>query len=216
MKKMKRALALTAAAALTVSCFAGCGKKNVSTDGVKEVSAFFYFVPNAYSEDMPIWKEAEKKTGIRIKSVVSSINSDGAAAYSTMLAGDKEFDFENNFSDVSADDWFADVVNAAYKEGLVSGDGNGSFKPNDLISRQDMAIIIYNAAKKFNLFDTEKTGSDFSDDASISDYAKDAVYTLKSKGIIKGMEDGTFRPLENADRASAAQMIYSLIAKYNG
>lgn len=90
MKKFKRALALTAAATLTVSCFTGCGKdKNTSADGVKEVSAFFYFAPNAYTEDMPIWKEAEKKTGIRVKSVVSSINSDGAAAYSTMLAGDK-------------------------------------------------------------------------------------------------------------------------------
>lgn len=89
MNKRKRIMALAAAAALAVTCFTGCGKTEKSADGVKEVSAFIFMSPTAYTPDMPIWKVAEEKTGIRLKSVVSTINSDEASAYSTMLAGDK-------------------------------------------------------------------------------------------------------------------------------
>ncbi len=130
--------------------------------------------------------------------------------------GDTANAAENVFGDVAAGDWFAEVVATAHKEGIISGDGSGSFRPNDLISRQDMAIIIYNAARKFNLIDAEEANAEFTDSADISDYAKAAVFKLKSKGIISGMEDGSFKPLENADRAAAAQMIYSLIIKNNG
>lgn len=96
MTRVKRVLAFSAAAAIALSALSGCGGGNQQSGDVKEVSAFFYFQPTAYSPDMPIWQAAEKETGIRIKSVVSSINSDGAAAYSTMLAGDKLPDIIRN------------------------------------------------------------------------------------------------------------------------
>ena len=89
MNKLKKIVALTAAAALTVTCLVGCGKSKKSADGVTEVSAFIFMTPTAYSPDLPIWKAAEEKTGIRLNSVVSSINSDENSAYTTMLAGDK-------------------------------------------------------------------------------------------------------------------------------
>lgn len=132
----------------------------------------------------------------------------------TFFAGE-EFEFAGNFSDVSADDWYGEYVNVAYNMGVVSGDGNGSFNPEAPISRQDMAVIIYNAAMKFSLFGDMGDYTEFSDDASISDYAKTAVYCLKNKSVINGVGENLFAPLENADRASAAQIIYSLMTKYN-
>ena len=47
----------------------------------------------------------------------------------------------------------------------------------------------------------------FSDDATISDYAKEAVYALKNSGAVSGYGENDFRPLGNATRAEAAAMI---------
>lgn len=89
-KKLKK---LTAVALMGSMLFAmgGCGKKTaeVGEDGVKEMTMFLMMVPTAYSPDMPIWKEAENKTGIRIKSTVSQLSTDENTAYTTMIAGDK-------------------------------------------------------------------------------------------------------------------------------
>jgi hypothetical protein len=117
---------------------------------------------------------------------------------------------EDNFADVNAGDWFAPYVNIAFKDGFVSG-FDGSFKPNDNITRQDMAVIVYNAAVKFNLIEEIGESEPFGDDSSISDYAKEAVYSLKSLGIVSGNGDGGFAPKSSATRAESAQLIYALM-----
>ena len=124
-------------------------------------------------------------------------------------------DVEGLFKDVSENDWYTPYIEAAYKAHIVNGDENGFFRPDESISRQDMAVIIYNAGIKFNLFENISSKQTFKDDSSISDYARDAVYCLKSYSIINGTGDGLFSPLEYADRASAAQIIYSLMLKDN-
>lgn len=123
---------------------------------------------------------------------------------------------EGLFKDASADEWYTPYLETAYKNGIVSGDESGFFKPDDLISRQDMAVIIYNAARKFGLLDDVVSEQLFADDESISDYAKTAVYCLRKHSVINGVGDGMYLPLECADRASAAKIIYSLMMKNNG
>lgn len=132
------------------------------------------------------------------------------------FVGDMNFDYKIAFSDVMENDWFAKAVNTAYCEGIISGDESGMFRPNDNISREDMAVIIYKAGEKFNLFSAADSYLPFDDDAQISEYAKTAVYTLKNASVISGVGNGAFAPKENANRAAAAQMIYSLISNYNG
>lgn len=90
MKNIKKVVALAAALTIGAGCLSGCGggaKK--SEDGVTEVSAYIFMSPTAYTPDLPIWKEAENRTGIRLNSVVSAVNSKEGSAFSTMLAGDK-------------------------------------------------------------------------------------------------------------------------------
>lgn len=123
----------------------------------------------------------------------------------------KQFEFSGNFKDVSADAWYADYVNIAYNIGIVSGDENGYFNPNTTISRQDIAVIIYNAGMKFNLFEDAVEYAKFSDDDEISDYAKTAIYTLRCNSVIDGIGNGLYAPLANANRASAAKILYELM-----
>ena len=78
-----------------------------------------------------------------------------------------------------------------------------------------MAVIIYNAATKAKLFEKTEINDLFADDASIAAYARDAVYCLKNNKIINGMGENMFAPTEKANRASAAQIIYSLMSGYD-
>ena len=120
-----------------------------------------------------------------------------------------------SFSDVAENAWYADAVNVAYSEGIISGNDKNQFMPDSNITRQDTSVIIYNAAVKFNLISAADEYEAFSDDGVISDYAKAPVYTLKSYQIINGVGDGLFAPKDNATRASAAQIIYTMVSKFN-
>ncbi|MBQ7108737.1 MAG: S-layer homology domain-containing protein [Clostridia bacterium] len=119
-------------------------------------------------------------------------------------------DTTDSFSDVSPYDWFYTYVNAAKAESLIIGDDNNLFRPYELISRQDMAVILYRA---YGADSAEKLALPFADRSDISDYATEAVAYFYSKGIVKGVGDNIFAPLDNATRAEAAQMIYNTFMK---
>jgi len=83
-----------------------------------------------------------------------------------------------------------------------------------LISRQDMAVIIYNAAVYKNVsLPSSDIALSFADDSIIAEYAKKSVYVLKAMGVINGVNDMEFAPLRNATRAEAAVIIYKLLQK---
>ena len=122
---------------------------------------------------------------------------------------------EHSFEDVAADAWYCRYVITAFKNGVVSGSSETRFEPESYISRQDMAVILYNISVKkgFNLSAGE---TEISDAEKIADYAKNAVYALKNSEIINGYEDGSFKPADFANRAETAQMVYNFIIKSGG
>lgn len=122
-----------------------------------------------------------------------------------MAFSGNDTDATSDFVDVNENDWFYSYVSTAKNAKIISGYTDNTFKPNDTISRQDMALIIKNA--KFS--DAEAPIPSFSDLHEISNYASEAVCVLVSKGVIRGMGDGTFKPKSPATRAQAAQMIYN-------
>lgn len=128
--------------------------------------------------------------------------------------GDEKSEFTEPFEDVDDSDWFAEYVNIAYNRKIVSGDGFGKFNPEEPISRQDMAVIIYNAGAEFGLYADNTVVEKFYDDESISDYAREAVYCLKNQNIINGVGGNLFAPEDNANRASAVQILYSVMINY--
>ena len=119
------------------------------------------------------------------------------------------------FTDVNADDWFMPYVAAALENGIVNGVSDDMFGTGQNITRQDLAVMAYNAALKngveFNTEDVQK----FSDDDKISDYAKTAVYALKSQNIVNGIDGKNFAPQDTATRAEAAKILYALISLSN-
>ena len=112
------------------------------------------------------------------------------------------------FADVTLSDWFYPYVEAAAAAGVINGISDTEFAPNDLITREQMAAMMYRAITYKNV--TIQTGAirDFSDAWNISEYAVNAVNTLSAAGVINGMEDGTFAPKATATRAQAACIIY--------
>lgn len=108
------------------------------------------------------------------------------------------------FRDVSTDDWYYSYVSSAYKLGYITGYPDGSFHPDDKISRADICTIVN------RVLNASPTGNiKFTDDSKIPEYAKNAVYALASKKIINGFSDGSFAPTAFATRAQTAKIIYS-------
>ena len=119
------------------------------------------------------------------------------------------------FTDVNADDWFMSYVAAALENGIVNGVSDDMFGTGQNITRQDLAVMAYNAALKNGVeFNTEGVQK-FSDDDKISDYAKTAVYALKSQDIVNGIDGKNFAPQDTATRAEAAKILYALISLSN-
>ena len=117
-----------------------------------------------------------------------------------------------DFRDVSGDAWYRDYVASAVKAGLIEGNDDGTFGSGKYITRQDMAVII-NRALKYKGVELTNQKTDFTDADSISDYAKDSVFLLAGAGIINGFDDGSFASFDNATRAQAAVLVYSLIGR---
>ena len=111
-----------------------------------------------------------------------------------------------SFSDVGETDWYYPYVVYCKKTGIVNGDDNNQFRPNEKITRQDIAVIIYRAV--FQKQGGDVYSPEFEDNDTISSYAYDAVGCLNYNGIVKGNQDNCFEAKNNSTRAEAAVMIY--------
>ncbi len=118
---------------------------------------------------------------------------------------------EISFTDVSDSDWYAPYIKKAKGLGIINGQSETIFGAGQNITRQDMAVIAYNAAKMYGIGFNEENKTLFEDDETIEEYAKNAVYALRAGGIINGKENNAFCPVDNATRAEAAKIIYGLL-----
>lgn len=115
---------------------------------------------------------------------------------------------ENKFLDVNVQQWYYPSVNALYNAGIMKGVSETEFGIGAEVTRQDIAVVIYRLIANAKTAETEKT---FTDNSDIAQYAKAAVNYLVNKGIIKGFEDGSFRPRAACTRAQAVKLIYDAL-----
>lgn len=108
-----------------------------------------------------------------------------------------------SFSDVKPSSWYYNYVNIASSHGIIEGKTADAFGPQDKITRDQMAVMIYRAFAPS--IDFSATGEAFPDVAK-SSFAYDAVVKIAAAGIIKG-DKGQFKPRNNATRAEAIVMI---------
>ena len=111
------------------------------------------------------------------------------------------------FADVAANDWYATAVNWAASEGIVNGFEDDTFRPNDAITREQMAAILYNYAD-YKGYDVSARAdlSDYADAASISSWAEDVLAWANAEGLINGMTATTIDPQGATTRAQTAAM----------
>ncbi len=111
------------------------------------------------------------------------------------------------FSDVPAGKWFSPAVKWAYENGIVNGKGGGKFAPGDNVNRQEMCTMLARYADHLGVRLTktaEKTV--FADDASISSWAKDAVYACQQTELINGIGGNKFNPKGTTPRSQGATL----------
>ncbi|MCL2838841.1 MAG: S-layer homology domain-containing protein [Oscillospiraceae bacterium] len=116
------------------------------------------------------------------------------------------------FNDVAASDWFADVVAVAFNAGLVAGFDDGNFRPNSIITRQEMAVMLMRAWEVSG-FETVNSAdlSMFADASEIADWAAPAVATAVGAGLMTGVGSNEFSPQTHATRAQATVVISRLL-----
>ncbi|MDP4152305.1 MAG: S-layer homology domain-containing protein, partial [Bacillota bacterium] len=120
----------------------------------------------------------------------------------------------SNFSD-AGNTYYTDYLAAAKQLGIAGGVGDNKFEPDKMITRQDMAVLLYRVLKAINELSVSANGqtvSSFSDADSVSSYALDAMNALVSGGIISG-SSGKLDPLGYTSRAQMAQVLYNLLSK---
>lgn len=110
---------------------------------------------------------------------------------------------ENVFSDVKPEAWYSKEVHAASKAGIIQGDGR-SFRPDEKLTREQMAVMLMNAAGSEAKEAAPADGSKFRDDDQMSSWAKEAIYAARENGLIKGKAQQLYSPKAYTSRAEAA------------
>lgn len=114
-----------------------------------------------------------------------------------------------NFTDVSSGDWFADAVTWASANGIVSGYNATQFAPNDPLTREQLALILYGYAQMRG-YNTTQSGTsiqEFTDYGSISAWALEAMDWAVNAGLLSGKGNGVLDPTGTATRAEVAQIL---------
>lgn len=124
------------------------------------------------------------------------------------LAGSPAVDGGSAFTDVAGGDWFASGVAWASANGIVTGYGDGRFGPNDPITREQMAAILYRYAG----FAGQSTAgqadlSGYTDAGQVSPYAAEPMGWAVDRGLITGVSAGTLAPGGSATRAQVATIL---------
>ena len=128
------------------------------------------------------------------------------------LSGSPARAAEGVFPDVAADSWYAESVAWAALEGITTGRADGSFGPNDAITRQDLVVFLWRSLG----CPAAMIGESFKDESEIGEYAREAVHWARGAGIVNGMGDGTFAPRKGATRAELATILMKLDQGYLG
>ncbi|RAV09739.1 S-layer homology domain-containing protein [Paenibacillus contaminans] len=120
-----------------------------------------------------------------------------------------------SFSDVGADDWYAEAVAAAAAAGLVNGVDENRFAPLESVTREQMTVMLLRA---YEIRTGKKAASNgaseaFADEETISSWALPLIEIARELGIVQGKQSNTFDPLNTASRAESVQAIYNLLER---
>jgi 2',3'-cyclic-nucleotide 2'-phosphodiesterase (5'-nucleotidase family) len=120
-----------------------------------------------------------------------------------------------SFEDVNTNGWYADAVNWASETGIVNGISSNSFAPDDSITRESLAVMLYRYARVLEL-DTQARNDvykSFVDNGNVSAWAAEAMNWAVQNEILTGKNGNTLDPNGIASRAEVAIMIMRFVEK---
>lgn len=152
------------------------------------------------------------------KTTFSPLQSVTRAQFATVLyrmAGSPEVEYRDVFADVPDNTWYTNAVLWANAEGVVYGYSSENYAPDDKISREQMAAMLYRFANYLGL-DTSKRGniSGYKDAIYISSYANDAIQWAVGESIVNGRTSQILEPRGIASRAECATIIMQFVNRY--
>lgn len=119
---------------------------------------------------------------------------------------------ETRFTDVASNYWGLSEVSAADEAGIFDYIEGNKLNPDEVLTRDEMALIAYNAIEVLKIKLPElQSAVEFDDADAINPNAKDAVAALSKAGIILGNGDGTFAPKGTTIRAAAAKVVHMIL-----
>lgn len=197
LKKLVSAfLAVVMLLAMSMTAFAA-----VSDTGFSDVAANAWYADSvAYVRDNGLMGGTSTTTF----SPNAAITRGQIAAILYRASGSPAVSGGTRFPDVANSAYYADATRWASAGGIVSGYSNGNFGPNNPITRQQLAAILWRYAGS----PAASRGQDFADESSISSYASTAVDWARANGVIGGKDGNRFDPNGSATRAQAAVMLH--------
>lgn len=115
---------------------------------------------------------------------------------------------EISLKDVAEDDWFYEAVAKAVTEGYTKGYEDGTFRPDNTITRAEAAVMMANVMD----LEAKEDGDEFSDTEEIPSWAKNSVNAVVGAGFMKGYPDGTFKAANPITRAEAVTALNNMLA----
>jgi hypothetical protein len=118
------------------------------------------------------------------------------------------------FPDVQAESWYYDPLQTAYELGWLKGYADGSMKPEQQLSRQEMAVLLYRAlrsagqAEAMSAAEVSRLLEHFADREGIAPWAREAVALAVKLGLMKGTGGDRFNPEGISNRAQSAVVVY--------
>ena len=124
------------------------------------------------------------------------------------LEGKPAVDAASGFSDVSSGSYYADAVAWAKANGIINGTSETTFSPNEPVTREQTAAILYRYAQ-YKGYNVEKTAdlTAYADAAAIHSYAKNAMSWAVAAGILNGVSSTSLEPTGSATRAQVATVL---------
>ena len=209
-KAFKRLTASALTAAMIVTAMGGTAfaVKTPFTD-VTATDWYSSYVGYAYAEGIFVGTSATTFSPLREISRAELVTALGNMHQKITSEDPKEEAIAPTFADVKSGQYYTHYVGWAQKNGLIAGYPDGSFRPNEPITREMLAVILNNYIKISNItLEAKKdTFSGYTDQDTISAWATNAVNTMTEYGFLSGLPDKSFAPKRNTTRAETCTVV---------
>ncbi len=180
------------------------------TPSLNKDDHFLYI--EGYPEDYRTGEESWDESVWPVKPQGNITRAEVATIFYRLLKDEVREEIEtdvNSFPDVNKDDWFNVTVSSLANMGAISGYEDGTFRPNEPITRAELAAM---AVRFYDTFEAEYEEGTFLDVDGDEWYA-DAIAAAEELGIIGGYPDGTVRPEANITRAETCAIVNRVLER---